>query len=64
MNVTQTRELYSSPNGDRWYLGKDASDRVFVLHQANVPSGGQISKIELSASSPEDMVRSNKPYCK
>ena len=47
MNVTQTRELYSSPNGDRWSLGKDASDRVFVLHQANIPSGGQISQVEL-----------------
>jgi hypothetical protein len=47
MNATHTRELYSSPNGDRWYLCKDASDRVFVLHQANVPSGGQISEIEL-----------------
>jgi hypothetical protein len=47
MNATQTRELYSSPNGDRWYLCKDPSDRVFVLHQANIPSGGQISQIEL-----------------
>jgi hypothetical protein len=47
MNATLTRELYSSPNGDRWSLCKDASDRVFVLHQANIPSGGQISQIEL-----------------
>src|SRR5258708_30720809 len=47
MNATRTRELYSSPNGDRWHLCKDASGRVFVLHQANIPSGGQISQIEL-----------------
>jgi hypothetical protein len=47
MNATRTRELYSSPNGDRWHLCKDASGRVFVLHQANVPSGGQTSQIEL-----------------
>jgi hypothetical protein len=47
MNDTRTRELYSSPNGDRWHLCKDASGRVFVLHQANIPSGGQISQIEL-----------------
>ena len=47
MNATRTRELYSSPNGDRWHLCKDASGRVFVLHQANIPSGGQISHIEL-----------------
>jgi hypothetical protein len=47
MNDTRTRELYSSPNGDRWQLCKDASGRVFVLHQANIPSGGQTSQIEL-----------------
>ena len=47
MNDTRTRELYSSPNGDRWLLCKDASGRVFVLHQANIPSGGQASQIEL-----------------
>jgi hypothetical protein len=43
MNATRTRELYSSPNGDRWHLCKDA----FVLHQANIPSGGQTCQIEL-----------------
>ena len=48
MNDPQMRELYSSPNGDRWQLCKDASGRVFVLHQANIPSGGQISQIELA----------------
>jgi hypothetical protein len=47
MNATRTREHYSSPNGDRWQLCKDASGRVFVLHQANIPSGGHISQIEL-----------------
>jgi hypothetical protein len=47
MKDTQSRELYSSPNGDRWHLCKDASGRVFVLHQANIPSGGQTSRIEL-----------------
>jgi hypothetical protein len=47
MDATRTRELYSSPNGDRWHLCKDASGRVFVLHQTNIPSGAQISQIEL-----------------
>ena len=47
MKDTQSRELYSSPNGDRWHLCKDASGIVFVLHQANIPSGGQASQIEL-----------------
>ena len=48
MNDPQTRELYSSPNGDYWHLCKDASDRVFVLHQANIPSGGQTSRLDLA----------------
>jgi hypothetical protein len=47
MNDIRTRELYSSPNGDRWHLCKDASSRVFVVHQANLPSGGHISRVEL-----------------
>ena len=47
MKDIESRELYSSPNGDRWHLCKDASGRVFVLHQANIPSGGRISQIEL-----------------
>jgi hypothetical protein len=47
MNDIRSRELYSSPNGDRWHLCKDASGRLFVLHQANIPSGGRITRIEL-----------------
>jgi hypothetical protein len=47
MNDIRTTGLYTSPNGDRWHLCKDASDRVFVLHQANIPSGGHTSQIEL-----------------
>ena len=48
MNNLATRELYSSPNGDRWHLCRDASGDVFVLHQPNIPSGGRISRIDLS----------------
>ena len=48
MNDIRTRELYRSPNGDRWLLCKDASGRVFVLHQANIPSGGQTSRLDLA----------------
>ena len=47
MNDIRTRELYASPNGDRWHLCKDASGTVFVVHQPNIPSGGNISRIEL-----------------
>ena len=40
-----TREIYGSPNGDRWLLARDtASGRVFVRHEANAPSGGQTTE--------------------
>jgi hypothetical protein len=45
----ETRELYASPNGDRWYLARYLdSGRVFVQHVPNEPSGGQPSNIELA----------------
>ena len=45
----ETRELYASPNGDRWYLARYAdSGRVFVRHVPNAPSGGQPTNIELA----------------
>ena len=41
-------QLYASPNGDRWYLARyPDSDRVFVRHVPNVPSGGQPANIDL-----------------
>jgi hypothetical protein len=42
----ETRELYGSPNGDRWLLGRDAG-RVFVRHEANAPSGGQVTHTDI-----------------
>ena len=45
----ETRELYASPNGDRWLLARYAKyGRIFVQHVPNVPSGGQPSSIELA----------------
>ena len=41
------REIYHSENGDRWWLCRDDDGRVFVLHKANVCSGGMATKIEL-----------------
>ena len=41
------REIYCSENGDRWLLCRDDDERVFVLHKANVSSGGAVTKIEL-----------------
>lgn len=41
------RELYRSSNGDRWTLCSEDDGRVFVLHEANLPSGGAFKQIEL-----------------
>ena len=38
------REIYNSENGDKWFLCRDDDGRVFVLHKANVPSGGTSSE--------------------
>jgi hypothetical protein len=44
----QKRELYSSPNGDKWYLARESeTGRLFVRHKANVPSGGRVTDIDI-----------------
>ncbi len=46
----QERTLYSSENGDRWSLVRHTDDdRVFVRHQPNPASGGQVSDMEVGA---------------
>jgi hypothetical protein len=46
----ETRELYASPNGDRWYLARQIeSQQVFVRHVGNAPSGGHVDHVELGA---------------
>ena len=46
----ETRQLYRSPNGDSWFLARDpATGLAFVRHQANAPSGGHVTDIELGA---------------
>ena len=46
----RTREIYRSANGDRWLLAIDSdSGRVFVRHEPNLPSGGQVADIEIGA---------------
>lgn len=50
MERVEKRELYSSANGDRWFLGREpATGRVFVRHEANLASGGQVTDIEIGA---------------
>jgi hypothetical protein len=48
--MTERRELYRSPNGDSWYLGREPqTGRAFIIHQPGGPSGGRLSHIELAA---------------
>lgn len=48
--MTERRELYRSPSGDTWYLGREPQNgRAFIIHQPNAPSGGRLSHIELGA---------------
>ena len=45
----QTKQLYASPNGDRWWLARYTdTGRVFIKHVPNAASGGQESTIELA----------------
>jgi len=44
----EQRVLCSSSNGDRWLLRRDpANGDVFVRHEANVPSGGKRTDIDI-----------------
>lgn len=46
--MSERREIYRSPNGDTWFLGREPGDgRAFVIHQPNAPSGGRLSHIDL-----------------
>jgi hypothetical protein len=47
MSLTQQRKIYQSENGDSWWLCRDANG-VCVLHEANLPSGGTVTKIDLA----------------
>jgi hypothetical protein len=47
--AVQMRELYRSPNDDRWYLASDVdSGQVFIRHQPNRPSGGKAADLEVA----------------
>ena len=48
--TVRTREIYHSANGDRWLLARNPdTGRVFVRHEPNLPSGGQVVDIEVGA---------------
>jgi hypothetical protein len=44
MKRAKMTQLYRSPKGDTWFLGRDpATGSAFVRHEANIPSGGQVT---------------------
>jgi hypothetical protein len=46
--ATLTRTLYRSSNGDQWRLVRETeSGRVFVRHEANLPSGGRVTDLDV-----------------
>lgn len=46
--VIETRQIYTSPNGDRWSLARDSeAGLVFIQHEANLASGGQVTDMEI-----------------
>ena len=43
-----SEDIYKSQNGDTWRLIRDAaSGRVFVRHEANPSSGGQVTDVDV-----------------
>jgi hypothetical protein len=46
--MKKARKLYESPSGDRWYLIRDPSGALFVRHEANVASGGQVEHEDIA----------------
>ena len=47
--MKKARKLYESSSGDRWYLIVDPSGAVFIRHEANAASGGQVEHEEVAA---------------
>jgi len=44
------RRLYRSGNGDTWFIAREsATGSVFVSHEANPASGGQVTDMDLGA---------------
>ena len=45
----ESRELYSSPNGDRWHLVREPrSGRVFIKHEPNAAMQHRVAIYHLS----------------
>lgn len=46
--TVQRRNLYTSPNGDNWYLCRERSGKLTVSHEPNTASGGKSSQVEIA----------------
>jgi hypothetical protein len=49
MTASPLKELYHSPNGDRWVLSRDGAGRLFVTHFPNRASGGRPSEVAVQS---------------
>jgi hypothetical protein len=47
MATSIVRELYNSPNGDRWALCKGNDGKLLVAHYPNSRSGGRASEVSV-----------------
>jgi hypothetical protein len=46
----ERRLLYSSSNGDQWFLRREpTTGQVVIRHEPNAPSGGQPTDIDIGA---------------
>lgn len=43
----EARQIYASPNGDRWLLVRDERETLCVRHEANAASGGHVSTVDV-----------------
>src|SRR5439155_18352010 len=52
----RTKEIYRSPNGDRWLLARDPdTGRPFVMHEPNLPP--RVAKSPILRSEPLERTR-------
>jgi hypothetical protein len=48
--MLRKRVLYSSANGDMWFLARESeTENVFVRHEANPSSGARVTDIDIGA---------------
>jgi hypothetical protein len=46
--MSDRRELYRSPSGESWFLGREPTNgHAFIIYQPNGASGAQLSPIDL-----------------